>query len=204
MRNLFFIILSFFIMSQAVMADDRDAAMQMVKSKMDQALVLVQNKDTSLQEKETRIDQIVSPMFDLSRMAKLSLGKKYWLSLSKEKQGQFTELFIKRIKDSYRSKLALYTDETVVYEEPVQVKKKIHIPTYFVSKDNKIEIRYKIYKSKGILKVYDIEIQGVSLIQTYRSQFREVLQHGTIDDLLLKLEEPFDNISDAEKNNRPK
>jgi len=84
----------------------------------------------------------------------------------------------------------LYTDERVIYETAVQVKKKIKIQTYLISKDNKISILYKLYYPKGQWKIYDLEIQGVSVIQTYRSDFTQVLQNGTIDDLMLKLEEP--------------
>ncbi|MBW1695001.1 MAG: ABC transporter substrate-binding protein, partial [Deltaproteobacteria bacterium] len=73
---------------------------------------------------------------------------------------------------------------------PVQVKNKIHIPTGLVSKDNSISMLYKFYKSNYGWKIYDVEIQGVSIVSTYRAQFKEVLGNGTIDDLLLKLEKP--------------
>lgn len=51
---------------------------------------------------------------------------------------------------------------------------------------------YKLYKSKDSWKIYDVEIQGVSIISTYRSQFSHILEKGTIDDLLLKLEKVKD------------
>jgi phospholipid transport system substrate-binding protein len=49
---------------------------------------------------------------------------------------------------------------------------------------------YKFHESKRGWLIYDIEIQGVSIISTYRSQFDHVLSNGTIDDLLIKLEQP--------------
>ena len=123
-------------------------------------------------------------------MAKLTLGRKYWPGLSKEKKERFTDLFIKRLKGFYLDKLTLYTDETIAYKTPIQVKKKIHIPTELISKGDKISMLYKLYKSKQNWKIYDIEIQDVSIISTYRSQFYQVLSKGTIDDLLLKMEQP--------------
>jgi phospholipid transport system substrate-binding protein len=86
--------------------------------------------------------------------------------------------------------LALYTDEKIIFEAPAQVKKKVRVPTQLVSKDRKTSILYKLYKPADDWKVYDLEIQGVSIIRSYRSQFGEVLQSGTIDDLLLKMEKP--------------
>jgi len=121
-------------------------------------------------------------------MAKLSLGRKYWPGVVNEKRQRFTELFTKRLKESYLDDLTLYTDEKVVFKTPVQVKRKIKIPTELVSKDNKISMLYKFHKSKHSWLIYDIEVQGVSIISTYRSQFDQVLSKGTIDELLLKLE----------------
>ena len=120
-------------------------------------------------------------------MAKLSLGRKYWPGLTKEERQRFTELFTKRLKESYLDDLTLYTDEKVVFKTPVQVKRKIKISTELVSKDNKISMLYKFHKSTDSWLIYDIEVQGVSIISTYRSQFDQVLSKGTIDELLLKL-----------------
>ena len=148
-------------------------------------------KAVKLEEpKKKEIIEIVTPMFDFSLMSKLTLGKKHWPGLTKQQKGKFTELFTKRLKDSYLDKMLLYTDEKIEYKESVQVGKKVQIPTILTSKDNKISMLYKLYKSKQDWKIYDIEIQGVSLISTYRSQFDEILRSKTVDDLLLKLEKP--------------
>ena len=52
---------------------------------------------------------------------------------------------------------------------------------------------YKLYKSKADWKIYDVEIQGVSIIRSYRSQFDATMQRGGIDDLLRKMEMPADS-----------
>jgi phospholipid transport system substrate-binding protein len=170
------------------MADDISSAEKVLKSKLDAVIVVLQKNDLEQETKNNEIIEIITPIFDFSLMAKLSLGRKYWSGLTKEDKKRFTDLFVKRLKESYLEKLNLYTNEIIVYRAPVQVKKKIHIPTELISKDNKIDMLYKLYKSKRSWKIYDIEIQGVSIISTYRSQFAEVMSTGTIDDLLLKLE----------------
>ena len=180
-------------MGQSAMADDKDDVEQLIKNKLDAVILALEEKDLSLQEKNDRIDEIVSPMFDFPRMAMLTLGRRYWPGMRKAKQARFRELFVKRLKKSYFEKLTRYTNEKIVYDAPVQANKKIRLLTYLISKDNKISILYKFYKPKDDWKIYDVEIEGVSIIQTYRSQFSEVLQSGTIDDLLLKLQEPVDS-----------
>ena len=190
MRNLLYAVLSLLILSQTVIADNKNAAEELLKNKLDAVIAVLQKKDLEQQVMKNEIIEIVEPIFDFSLMAKLTLGRKYWPGIPKEKKERFTELFIKRLKRFYLEKLTLYTGETIVYKAPVHVKKKIHIPTELISKSDKISILYKLYKSKHNWKIYDIEVQGVSVISTYRSQFYQVLSSGTIDDLLLKMEEP--------------
>ena len=162
----------------------------MLKGKLDSVILVLQSKDLDLQGKRSEISDIVTPMFDFSLMAKLTLGRKYWPGLTKEQKDRFTALFIDLLKNTYLDKISLYTDEKVVYQGTIQVKNKVHVETELISGKNTISMLYKFYKSRNGWKIYDLEIEGVSLITTYRSQFDEVLHKGTIDDLLLKLEKP--------------
>ena len=194
MRKLLWALVCSLIISPAVMAGDKNAAEEMIRHTLDEVILVLEAKDLSQEDKTARITEIITPMFAFSQMAKLTLGKKYWPGLSKEKKERFTELFVKRLKDSYSKKLMLYTNEKVVYDKSVQVDKKLQIQTHLVSDNNNISMIYKLYKLKDTWKIYDIEIQGVSIIQSYRSQFSYILQNGTIEDIFSKLEEqPVDS-----------
>jgi phospholipid transport system substrate-binding protein len=192
MKILFYTVFSIFLLSQAA-ADDIGAAEEFLKSNLDAVFTVLQKKDLSQQAKNSKVVEIVTPMFNFDLMAKLSLGKKYWPDLSPEQKERFTELFVERLRQSYLNKLTAYTDEKVVYESPVAVSKKVHVPTLLISKGNEISMLYKLYPSSNSWKIYDIEIQGVSIIRSYRSQFKEILQKGTFDELLQKMEEPVTN-----------
>lgn len=193
MKSIRYAVLILLILSQTGIADDKSDAEQLLRSKLDAVFDVLQKSNLEQPDKNMEIIEIVTPMFDFDLMAKLTLGKKYWPGLPGEKKERFTQLFIKRLRTSYLSKLTLYTDEKVIFEPSVLVKKKIHIPTHLVSKDRKTSMLYKFYKLENSWKIYDMEIQGVSIIRSYRSQFNQILQTGTIDDLLLKLEKPVDN-----------
>ena len=193
MKNLLVAVISMLLFYQSAAADDKSEVEKLLKNNLDAVFTVLQKKDLGQQEKNKEIVDIVTPMFDFELMARLSLGKKHWSGLSRDKKERFTELFIKRLKASYLNNFTLYTDEKVLYEPSVQVKKKIHTPTSLVSKDKKISILYKFYKAEKNWKIYDLEIQGVSIIRSYRSQFSSILESGTIDDLLLKLENPADS-----------
>ena len=193
MMRILYIFVCLLVLNQPLWADDKREAEDIVKSKLDAVFTVLENENLDQQAKKNEINAIVTPMFDFALMAKLTLGKKYWPGLPQEKKEKFTERYIELLKTSYLDKLALYTDEKVIFEPAAQVKTKVHIPTQLVSKDRKTSILYKLYKPADGWKVYDLEIQGVSIIRSYRSQFSPILENGTIDDLLLKMEKPSDN-----------
>jgi phospholipid transport system substrate-binding protein len=193
MKRLFYALLSLLFVCHPAGAGKQTSAEDLLKNNLAAVFEVLKNQDLDPEAKNSKIVEIFSPMFDFPLMAKLTLGKKYWPDLTPEQKENFTQLFIKRLRASYLGRLTLYTDETVSYEPPVEVKQKIHIPTYLVSRDKKISILYKFYNDRAAWKIYDLEIQGVSIIRSYRSQFHEILKTGTFDDLLTKLERTVQN-----------
>ena len=166
-------------------ADEAAEITKMTKEKVNNIITYL--RDTSL-EKETRNKQIiaeVNTIFDFELMAQLSLGKQ-WKKTKKRQRKEFVKVFVKRIQQSYLEKLDLYTDEEVIIGDAKQTKKKRAVlTTYLVSEDDKKEMIYKFrkHKKRGWL-VYDVNILGVSFIQTYRSQFAGVLKTKTMDELI--------------------
>jgi phospholipid transport system substrate-binding protein len=189
-RRIFCIVVVMLLISQVGWSDDRNAAKDLLVSNIEATLSILQRKDLVQQEKNKQVTAMVEPLFDFNLMAKLALGRKYWPGLSEKDRKKFVDLFVARLKTTYVDKLSLYTNEKVIYGAPVQNGIKIKIPTKVISKDKTYSMLYKFYKSSNGYKIYDIEIEGVSLISTYRSQFYDILSKGTIDDLLSKLEKP--------------
>ena len=178
-----------FFAAATLSADEVSEIRAMTKEKVD--LVIQTLKDTSLSKKEKKegILKTIDGLFDFNLMARLSLGKENWKPLSKSKRKEFSKLFVERLKQSYLDKLDLYTDEEVVVGEAKQTKKnRVEVLTFLVSKDDKKEMTYKLYKSKkkGWL-VYDVDVLGVSIVATYRSQFSGILKKGSMEQLLERM-----------------
>ena len=162
--------------------------------KIDSAIEVAKNKTVDKETRNNKIVDIMAPMFDFELMARLTLGKKVWKSLSKEKRKEFTKLYVKRMENSYSSKVDAYTEEQVVIRNIKRDKKnRITLITDVVDQDNKISMIYKYYKPKKNKQgkeewlVYDVNILGVSIIKTDKSQFKEILKNGTIDELMSKM-----------------
>jgi len=154
---------------------------------------ILRNKNIEQKAKEEQINRIVSPYFDFPLMSKLALGRKHWPKLTPLQREKFTLLFTERLKTSYRKKISLYKDEKLLIKPKVQKNKTIYIPTELISSDGKVDILYKIRRVDKGWKIYDVEIQGVSILLTFRSQFDDILSRGTAEELLSRLEQSLDN-----------
>jgi len=173
----------------AVVKDPNDAN-ELLKAKLDAAITVLQNKKLAEKLKAKIIDKIMSPIFDFDLMAKLVLGRAHWSQLTAPQHKKFTRLFTKRLKSFYLDKISLYKDEKTLLKPAVHRKNSIYIPMLLMSGDRKIDALYKLRRVKKRWKIYDVEIQGVSIILTYRSQFNDILRRGTVKDLFSQLEKP--------------
>jgi len=174
-----------------IIAKDPNDPNELLRTKWDALARVLQNKDLDQKTKEKIIDKIVSPTFDFPLMAKLTLGRTHWPKLSDPQREKFTSLFTERLKTSYREKITLYKDEKLLFKPAVHKDKTtIQIPTELLSEGKKVVIVYKLRKLEKRWMIYDVEIQGVSILLTYLSQFDDILQRGSVEDLLARLEEP--------------
>ena len=190
MRILVLSVICALILSPSAFADEPDSVKKLTEVKINEVIDTIRSKNLDKKTRNEKIIEIISPMFDFSQMAKLSMGKNNWTRMNKQQRQEFNALFVKRLQESYLEKLDLYTDEEVAVDEAIRVEKRIHVASHLVSKDDKMEMIYKFYKKKNEgWKVYDVEIMGVSIVQTYRSQFAGILKNQSIEDLLKKLRE---------------
>jgi phospholipid transport system substrate-binding protein len=198
MRSLWIAILIILIVCQSVNADSKEPndpnypndPSELIRTKWDAVISVLQKKDLDHKAREKKINQIVTPIFDFPLMAKLALGRKHWPKLTVSQRQKFTRLFIEKLRTSYREKISLYTNEEVLFKPAVKKKSTVYIPMELKTKDKKIALMHKLRKVEKRWKVYDVEIQGISILLTYRSQFDDILSKGTVEDLLSRLEEP--------------
>ncbi|WP_178139996.1 ABC transporter substrate-binding protein [uncultured Campylobacter sp.] len=149
-------------------------------------------KDTNLDNnaKTKEIFALLDQFFDYKQMAKISLGKRY-NSLSSDEQAKFDAAFEQKLKSSYIDKLLGYKDQEIHITGESEPQKNRYWLTSELTNDSKsYEFVYKFYdaKERGWL-IYDLDIVGVSIIQTYRSQFGDVLNNADFNTLLQKLNE---------------
>ena len=122
-------------------------------------------------------------------MSKIALGRQ-WGKLTIEQKKSFTETFTLSLKRSYIDKLNLYTDQKISIDKIEKIKNnRIKLYTKVIGHEESYDVIYKFHKSKkdDNWLIYDVNMAGVSLMKTYRSQFKEYLSSNSYDNLLITL-----------------
>jgi phospholipid transport system substrate-binding protein len=123
-------------------------------------------------------------MFDYTELSKRTLGQN-WSKFNASQQTEFLGLYKTLLEDAYADKIITYTDEKVVFgKETTLSEKTVEVQTTVITKKADIPINYRVIQKGSDWKVYDVVIEGVSLVSNYRNQFKEILSNKTPDALL--------------------
>ena len=191
LRNLIKILLIVSILASSAFAIKKDEIKSEMNNKIDQIISIIKNKDLNKEKKNEKIIEIIDPVFNYKLMARISLGKT-WNTLSSKKQDEFATLFEQKLKTSYIEKLNLYTDQKVkIIDLLPYLKSRLQLTTEVIGSKEVYEIKYNFYEDKKSNEwlIYDIDLVGVSIIQTYRQQFSGLLKEKTFDEMLLILKD---------------
>ncbi|MBP9490148.1 MAG: ABC transporter substrate-binding protein [Aliarcobacter sp.] len=193
LKNIFKILLLITITITSANALKQDEIKIVMTKKIDTILGILERKDVTFAQKGQEIIKIIDEVFDYELMARIALGKETWDTLSEAKQKEFTKIFETKLKNSYIEKLELYNDQKVkiIGLNPYN-KTRLQLETELLGKDGIYKINYNFYnKSKDSEQwlIYDVDLVGVSIIQTYRQQFAGLLKEKSFDEMLVLLED---------------
>lgn len=185
-KKIFF---TFLLSTSMMFALTQNQIQSEMSNKIDKVLMILKDSNIKKDKKAGEIFALMNSVFDYSLMSRLSLGQA-WKNISLAQQEEFTQLFTQKLKDSYVEKLDLYTDELVEVLGIEQTKSnRIELKTQLIGKSDKYDINYKFYKKNDADEwlIYDVDLIGVSIIQTYRQQFSGFLQDNSFNDLITQL-----------------
>lgn len=155
--------------------------------------VLKENK-SNLKNNQNVIYDAVSlyllPNVDVKGMARSVLGRNAWNNATPADRKEFTESFTQLVIHTYASPLAEYTDETVRFlPQRGAVDSKFTRVSSIIERSNgqNIPLNYSLVFKKSGWKIYDLSVEGVSLLQSFRSQFSQALQTESLHELIAKM-----------------
>jgi phospholipid transport system substrate-binding protein len=131
--------------------------------------------EKGLKVKRAKIRTASQKLFDFVELSKRTLGIN-WNKLTVEQRKEFVKLYTDLLEDAYTDKITAYTDEKVRFTKEIRLSEKtVEVRSTVTTKTAEVPINYRVIKTDASWRVYDVVIEGVSLISNYRTQFREIL-----------------------------
>jgi phospholipid transport system substrate-binding protein len=139
------------------------------------------------QERRAAIRKEAEGVFDFTETAKRALGR-HWQGLSDKDRREFTTLFTDLIERAYISKIERYSGERIAYAGESVDSGLATVRTRFVTKQGtEIPVDYRMQQRGDRWLVYDVSVEGVSLINNYRTQFDKIIQTSSYAELVRKM-----------------
>lgn len=169
--------------------------LELITQTADRMLAKLKEERTVIRKDPTRIYALVSdivlPHFDFERMASWVLGK-HWRTATPQQRARFTEEFRNLLVRTYATSLTEYTDRKITYfpvrAEPNALEVTVHTEVAQPGAAA-VPIDYSLSLKEGSWKVYDVAIDGLSLVANYRTSFSNEIRQTGLDKLITKLAE---------------
>jgi phospholipid transport system substrate-binding protein len=162
-----------------------------LKAQIDRVLKVLDDpelkKDGRLRERRTAVRKIANDIFDFGETARRSLAR-HWQGRTPAERDEFVQLFSDLLERSYISKVELYGGEKIQYLGDAIEGEQAKVQTRLLTKSgSEIPIEYRMHRKGDRWLVYDVIIEGVSLVANYRTQFNKIIQTDSYQALIKKM-----------------
>ena len=164
---------------------------EQLKTSVEAVLKILKDEDLKrpekFKERRALLRKTIVERFDFNEMSKRSLAAQ-WAKRTPEEKKEFVGMFTNLLEKSYMDRIEAYTDEAIEYNGETIDNDYAVVKTVVKAKDKEgIPIDYKLIKEGDQWLVYDVVIEGVSLVNNYRNQFNKIINSGSYTDLVKKM-----------------
>lgn len=176
---------------------------EQVKKTIDKVIEILNDKELKkpnrTEERRALLRKATEERFDYEEMAKRSLAI-HWHKRTPQERKEFTSLFSELLERSYINKIERYSDEKILYTDESVEDNYAVVKTIIVTKRNvEVPVDYRLLKVGNQWKIYDIVIEGVSLVSNYRNQFNRIIRRDSYNELVERLKTKKEGIIFEEK-----
>ena len=166
-------------------------ATDQLKSAIDRVLATVDDPalkgDARAIERRAAVRRIADEIFDFTELARRSLAR-YWQPLSEPERSEFVALFADLLERSYVSKIELYGGEKILYAGERVDGDLATVSTRIITKNGtEVPVDYHLLRHGGRWMIYDVNIEGISLVSNYRTQFNKIIRSDGYESLVEKM-----------------
>ena len=198
-------VMLFLILSVDISAVAAITPLEQIRTTVQGIVGIMRNQELRKPEnRKKRRDEIVALVnrrFDFEEMSKLTLAYK-WRDLDQAQKKQFETLFAELLKDTYIGRIDAYSNEEVVFDREIfdgVNKARALVYTKILKNNREIPINYKLVNKNGEWFVYDVFIEGVSLVRNYRSEFIRIINEEKFPGLIKRMQEKIVTLQNKKK-----
>jgi phospholipid transport system substrate-binding protein len=168
-----------------------------MKTTIDEVLRIVRENDlkqpNKAEERRRMLERAVGARFDYQEMSRRALGAP-WNTLSDQEKQEFVDLFRTLLTNSYSDKIETYSGEGVQYLNERTEKEYAEVRTKVLSGKTEIPLDYRLINKGDDWRVYDVVVDGISLVNNYRGQFAKIIKSSSYADLVEQLRKKSDKL----------
>lgn len=157
--------------------------MAVVKTSVDAILAILRKPDFDIAKDRTEIKAKIKDAFDETAMAQSVLSTA-WKDATPEQQNEFKSLLEQTIEDTYLDRVQAYTNESVEFRGEDIRDNRATVTTMVVTQSANVPVNYKLRKTSSGWFVYDVEIENISMVSSYRDTYRDIVRRGGVTGLL--------------------
>jgi len=174
-------------LAQASVAPAEEEARRFVQQTIDDVLGVLHDKSLTLEQKKDRVESIAYERFDFELISRFVLARN-WNSMTEQQQRDFVDAFKKHLSATYRDTLDSFRDEKITIEgSHPEARGDVTVMTLVREGSGDTKVDYRLRKTDGGWHGIDVIIEGVSLVQNFRTQCQEIISAEGADALIQKL-----------------
>ena len=157
-----------------------------VKTTVDTILSILRKPDFNFDTDRVAIKTEVTKAFDATAMAQSVLSTN-WRNATKEQQEEFRDLLLDTIENSYIDRLKEYTNESVDFRGESVNGDRATVESIVMLQSGGVPVNYKLRQRQNLWYVYDVEVENVSMVSSYRDTYRDIVRRSGMDGLLAQM-----------------
>jgi phospholipid transport system substrate-binding protein len=188
----------FILLSVSAIAEQFSTPSERVKDSIEKVITVLKEKSLDKEDRWKKIGVVINESFDFRSMSQSILATN-WKQATVEERQQFVFFFSQYLEDTYRMKIEAYTNQKVEFVGETIRGKRAIVETLIITDDVEIPVNYKLKENDGNWFAYDVIIEGVSLVNNYRSTFSVIVKNDGMDGLLTDIKSRINKYKATQK-----
>jgi phospholipid transport system substrate-binding protein len=149
-------------------------------------VIVAMQEDPSRQHARAEIRKAAASLFDFDEMARRTLTR-HWTGRSPQEQAEFVRLFTDLLERSYIGRIESWSGEKILYTSEAVDGSFASVRSKIITRRAEVAVEYRLLQRDGRWKVYDVLMDGVSFVSTFRSEFDRIIQQSSWSGLIDKM-----------------